>query len=314
MKTRLTELLGITYPIIQGPMAWVSESTLAAAVAKAGGTGVIACGGREEAWVREEIENVRELTDKPFGINVALLAANKEEMIRVACSEKVPFVTLGAGNPVPYIEQLKNAGIKVFCVVPNLKLSKRVEERGADGIIIEGMEAGGHIGTLTTMALLTQVLPEIKIPVVAAGGIADGRGAAAALLMGAVGVQMGTRFLASEEAKVHPRFKKRLIEAVDTDSVVTGYSRGAGVRSLRNTFTEKYLALERAGAPIEEMDKLATGTNRLSSVEGDIENGAVQAGQSLTVIKEILPVKQIIKEIMEEAVLLLKNAPLLAQE
>ncbi|MBZ4654090.1 MAG: 2-nitropropane dioxygenase [Peptococcaceae bacterium] len=313
MKTRLTELLGIEYPIIQGGMAWISEATLAGAVSQAGGAGVIATGGRDIAWVREEIRKVKAMTDKPFGVNIALLWKNKEEIIDVVCEEGVSFVTLGAGNPVPYIEKLHKAGIKVLPVIPNVKLAKRVEENGADAIIIEGMEAGGHIGTLTTMALMTQVIPAVKIPVVVAGGIVDGRGLAAALIMGGEGIQMGTRFLASKECQAHPNFKKRLLEAVDTDSVVTGYSRGHGVRGLKNEFTEKYLALERAGAPQEELDRLATGTNRLAAVEGDVVNGLVQAGQSLTPITKILPVQEIIETIVREAREILLNAPKLVK-
>lgn len=313
MKTRLTELLGIEYPIIQGGMAWISEATLAGAVSQAGGAGVIATGGRDVAWVREEIRKVKAMTKKPFGVNITLLWKNKEEIINVVCEEGVSFVTLGAGNPVPYIAKLHQAGIKVLPVIPNVKLAKRVEENGADAIIIEGMEAGGHIGTLTTMALMTQVIPAVKIPVVVAGGIVDGRGLAAALIMGGEGVQMGTRFLASQECQVHPNFKKRLLEAVDTDSVVTGYSRGHGVRGLKNEFTEKYLALERSGAPQEVLDRLATGTNRLAAVEGDIVNGLVQAGQSLTPITEILPVQEIMETIIKEAREILLNAPKLVR-
>lgn len=313
MKTRLTELLNIKYPVIQGPMAWVSESRLAIAVAEAGGIGIIASGGRDSSWVREEIRAVRKATAKPFGVNVTLLAENKEELIETAVNEKVPLITLGAGNPLPYIEMIKRAGIKVFCVVPNLKLAKRVEQNGVDAVIIEGMESGGHIGSLTTMALMTQVIPEVKIPVIVAGGIADGRGMAAALLMGASGIQMGTAFLVSEECQVHPNLKEKILGAIDTDSVATGLSRGSAARGIKNAFTEQYLALERSGAPQTELDKFASGRNRLASVQGDVENGSVQAGQSLTVLKEIKPVKRIIEDIVQEAVENLKKAPTLVQ-
>ncbi|MZP31100.1 enoyl-[acyl-carrier-protein] reductase FabK [Heliobacterium undosum] len=298
MKTKLTALLGIQYPVIQGGMAWVSEANLTAAVSNAGGAGIIATGGRPTEWVREEIRKARSLTDKPFGVNIMLMAPNKDEIVEVVCEEKVAFVTLGAGNPVPFFEKLKSAGIKVIPVVPSVKLAKRVEAAGADAVVIEGMEAGGHIGTLTTMALLTNVIPEMNIPVIAAGGIADGRGIAAALLMGASGVQMGSRFLLAEECALHPNAKKRIIEAVDTDSIVTGYSRGHGVRGLRNRMTEKYLELERTGAPQGELDKLAIGTNKMAAIEGDIENGLVQVGQSLHPLKEIKPTQAIMDELM----------------
>lgn len=309
METKLTKLLGITYPIIQGGMAWVSEATLTAAVSNAGGAGVIATGGRTADYVREEIRKTKSLTDKPFGVNVMLMAPNKDEVVDVICEEKVAFVTLGAGNPVPFFEKFHQAGIKAIPVVPSVKLAKRVESAGADAIVIEGMEAGGHIGTLTTMALLTNVIPEIAIPVIAAGGIVDGRGVAAALLMGASGVQMGSRFLLAEECKMHPNAKQRIIEANDTDSVVTGYSRGHGVRGLKCKFTDTFLELERTGAPDETLNNLATGTNKLAAVDGDTENGLVQVGQSLNRLREIKPAQQIVEELMHAATKLLSSAP-----
>lgn len=313
MKTKLTELLGIKYPVIQGAMAWVSESKLAIAVAEAGGAGVIACGGRDVAWTQAEIRAVKKVSNKPFGINVPLMAPNAADIINLAIAEKVPFITLGAGNPVPYIEMIKKAGIVIICVVPNLKLAKRVEASGADAIIIEGMEAGGHIGTLTSMALMTQIIPEVNLPVIAAGGIADGRGMAAALLMGADGIQMGTAFMVAEECQVHLDFKKKLLSAIDTDSVVTGYGSSHAVRCLKNSFTEKYLQLMMNCAPQEELDRLATGTSRLAPVEGDVDNGAVHAGQSLTVLKEIRTTQVIIEEIVKEAENVLMKAPNLVQ-
>lgn len=301
MKTKLTKLLGIEYPIIQGGMAWVSDSKLAAAVSNAGAAGIIGSGGRSTDWVREEIRNAKKLTDKPFGVNIMLMAPNKDEIVDVICEEKVAFVTLGAGNPVPYFEKFKAAGIKSIPVVPNVKLAQRVEKSGADAIVIEGMEAGGHIGTLTTMALMTNVIPKINIPVVVAGGIADGRGMAAALIMGAAGVQMGSRFILTEECPMHINAKQRIIAATDTDSVVTGYSRGHGVRGLKSKFTDKFLELERAGAPQSELDALATGTNKLAAVDGDVENGLVQVGQSLNVLNDIKPAKDVIEEIVAQA-------------
>lgn len=301
MNTKLTQLLDIKYPLIQGAMAWISDAKLAAAVSIAGGAGIIAAGGREPAWVREQIRAAKALTDRPFGVNVQLMAANKDEIVNVICEEKVAFVTLGAGNPVPMFKQLTSAGIKKIPVVPNIKLAKRVQDNGADAIVVEGMEAGGHIGVLTTMALMTQVIPLVDIPVIVAGGFADGRGVAAALVMGAAGVQMGTRFLLAEECSVHPKFKQKLIAAVDTDTVVTGLSTGHTVRGIKNSFTEKFIALEHKCTPVAELDRLATGTNRLAAVEGDVENGMVQAGQSLMPLQKIEPTQQIVEQIMNEA-------------
>lgn len=312
MQTRLTALLGIKYPIIQGGMAWISESRLTSAVSNAGGAGIIACAGRDPEWIRDEIHQTKSLTNKPFGVNVSLLHPKKDEIIEMICREKISFVTLSAGSPVPYIAKLKEAGIIVLAVVPNLKLAQRVEQSGADAVIVEGMESGGHIGALTTMALLTNVIPEVKIPVVAAGGIADGRGIAAALVMGAAGVQLGSLFLLAEECVVHPKFQEMIIKATDTDSVVTGFTRGRGVRALKNSFTDKYLEWERSGVSTEELDRLATGTNRLGAVDGDVENGVVQVGQSLNALKEIRPAREIIKRLAAETRLCLKTAGELA--
>lgn len=309
MRTRLTTLLGIEYPILQGAMAWVSGARLAAAVSEAGGAGIIAAGGRDREWVRTEIRLAKSLTAKPFGVNVPLLAPNKDELIEAICEEKVAFVTLGAGNPVPFFDTFAQAGIMKIPVVPNARLAQRVEASGADAIVIEGMEAGGHIGVLTTMALMTQVIPLVSVPVVAAGGFADGRGLAAALVMGAAGVQLGTRFMVAEECEVHPNFKERLLAAVDTDTVVTGATIGHGVRGLKNAFTEKFLALERTGTAAEELNRLAAGTNRLAAVEGDVDNGMVQAGQSLLPLVKVEPVREIIAATVAEARKVLAAAP-----
>jgi enoyl-[acyl-carrier protein] reductase II len=308
MSARLLKLLNIKYPIIQGGMAWVSDGKLAAAVSAAGGAGIIAAGGREVDWVKEQIRLAKSLTDRPFGVNVQLMAANKEEIVETICREKVAFVTLGAGNPVPFFEKFSQAGIVKIPVVPNVKLAKRVQDAGADALVVEGMEAGGHIGNLTTMALMTQVLPKIEIPVVVAGGFADGRGLAAALIMGAAAIQMGTRFLVAEECSVHPNFKQKLLQAVDTDTVVTGLSFGHAVRGVKNKFTEQFLKLERACTAEEELVRLATGTNRLAAVEGDVENGMVQAGQSLLPLTKIEPAREIIENIMKETRQILAGA------
>lgn len=231
-----------------------------------------------------------------------LMAPNKDEILKVICEEKPNFVTLGAGNPVPFIEPLHAAGIKVVPVVPNVKLAKRIEANKADAIVVEGMEAGGHIGVLTTMALMTQVIPEVKIPVVMAGGFADGRGLAAAMLMGAAGVQIGTRFLVAEECPVHDNMKQKLIEAVDTDTIVTGQTIKSAVRGIKNKFSLEYQELEFSGkATKEELLQKATGTNKLAAVDGDTENGMMQAGQSLTPLKKVEPMADIIEGIMKEA-------------
>ena len=302
MAKLITEVLGIKYPIIQGGMAWISDAKLAAAVSNAGGAGIISCGGRTTEYVREEIRKAKQLTDKPFGVNVMLMAPNKDEIVDVICEEKPAFVTLGAGNPVPYFAKLKEAGIKVIPVIPNVKLAKRVAAAGADAMVAEGMEAGGHIGVLTTMALMTQVIPEVDIPVVMAGGFGDGRGLAAALLMGASGIQMGTRFLVAEECSVHENMKEKLIEAVDTDTIVTGLTLGGAVRGIKNKFSTEFVQKENEGkTPKDELIRMATGTNKLAAVDGDTENGMMQAGQSLTVLQKVEPVVTIIEDIMKQA-------------
>ncbi len=306
MDTKLTRLLGIKYPIIQGAMAWVSDSELVAAVANAGGTGVIATGGRDIEWVREEIKKTKTLTDKPFGVNIVLSDDTANEKKRVIIEEGVSFVTTGAGNPVPHISDFHRAGIKIIPVVPNLKLAKRVEDAGADAIVVEGMEAGGHIGKLTTMALMTQVLPEIEIPVIVAGGIVEARGFAAALLMGADGVQMGTRFYASMECSAHINAKNAIVMATDTDTETTG-RRGHLVRGIRNKMTDKYHEMLNSGASEEELRELIVGTSKRAPQEGDVDWGFVQAGESLSQIKSILSCKEIVNSIVLEAEKLLKG-------
>lgn len=302
MKTKLTELLGIKYPVIQGGMAWTSDANLAAAVSNAGGAGIIGSGGRTVEWTRDEVRKAKGLTDKPFGVNVMLMAPNIAEIIEMLCEEKVAFVTLGAGNPVPHIATFHAAGIKVIPVVPSVKLAKRIEAAGADAMVVEGMEAGGHIGKQTTMALMENVLPVVQsIPVLVAGGISDGRALAAALLMGAEGVQMGSRFLLTTECPAHPAAKEAIVKATDTDSVATGYSRNLGVRCLANAFTDAYTAKEIAGAPKEELMQMGTGTNRKGILEGDTVNGTVMCGQSLNVLNDVLPCKDVMERIIAEA-------------
>jgi enoyl-[acyl-carrier protein] reductase II len=306
---KFTSLLGIKYPVIQGGMAWTSDANLAAAVSNAGGAGIIGSGGRTTEWVQEEITKAKTLTKKPFGVNIMLMAPNVKEIVEVVCKNKVAFVTTGAGNPVPFIAQLHAAGVKVIPVVPNLKLAQRIAGAGADAMVIEGLEGGGHIGTQTTMALMTNVLREhFKIPVLVAGGIADGRGIAAALLMGADGVQMGTRFLITKESPAHEKAKEAVVKATDTDSAVTGFSRGRGVRCLKNEFTAAYSAKEVAGVPNEELDKFATGTNKLGIKDGDLVHGTVMCGQSLNAITDIPTCAEVMERIISEAKATLKKA------
>ncbi len=309
MNTKLTTLLGIKYPILQGAMAWTSEHKLVAAVANAGCAGAIASGGRTAEWVRHEIIEARKLTDKPIGVNLMLMANNIDEIMEVIVDLKPEFVTLGAGNPVPYIEPLHAAGIKVIPIIPNVKLAKRVADKGVDAIVIEGQEAGGHIGTQGTMALAENVIPEVDIPVVLAGAIVDGRGLAAALTMGAAGVQMGSRFIMTDECQMHPHCKEAIRQATDTDSAVTGLTSGhGGVRGLKNEFTQNYLALEFSCAPKEKLTALSVGTNQKAAIDGDIVHGLVQVGQGLNRLTDIRPVKEVVDTIVAEAIDAIKKA------
>lgn len=319
MKTRVTEILEITYPILQGAMAWISDCHLAAAVSNAGGAGIIATGGQTENWIREQIREAKRLTSRPFGVNLGLAipADDLYAMIRAICEEKPAFVTVGAGNPVPFIETFHASKIKVVGIIPNTRLAKKVEAAGIDLIVVEGTEAGGRIGKLTTMALLENVLPEVKLPVLAAGGIVDGRGMAAAMIMGAEGIQMGTRFLASKECIVHPQYKDEILKAGDEQSVSIGLSRNKGLRGLKSPFTERYTQMENSGVSTEELSLLVAGISEKVAKEGlgaDGMNGMVQCGQAVGPVKEILSVKEIIERTAEEAEQLLKNAYRLAAE
>lgn len=301
MKTKITELLGIEYPIFQGGMAWVAEHNLAAAVSNAGGLGILAAASAPPEIVREEIRLTKELTDKPFGVNVMLMNPNAEEVSDIVIEEGVKVVTTGAGNPAKYINKWKEAGIVVIPVVASSAMAKLMERSGADVVIAEGMESGGHIGSLTTMALVPQVVDAVSIPVIAAGGIFDGRGFAAAKMLGAEGVQMGTRFVAAAESQVHENYKERLIKANDIDTVITGASTGHPVRSLRNKMTREYSKLENSGATLEELEYLTLGSLRKAVKEGDVINGTVMAGQIAGLIKEVQTCDEIIEEIMKEA-------------
>lgn len=297
MKT-ICELLNISYPIFQGGMAWVANHSIAAAVSNAGGLGIIAAGHAPADWVREEIKACKQKTDKPFGVNVMLLSPYVEEVVQVILEEKVAVVTTGAGNPGKYIDALKAANVKVIPVVPSVALAKRMERCGADAVIAEGCESGGHIGELTTMALVPQVVDAVNIPVIAAGGIADGRGMAAAFMLGAQGVQIGTRFLVAKECDIPASYKERVIKASDIDAVVTGRSTGHPVRSLRNQLTREFQKLEKEGASKAELDKLGVGALRRAAVEGDVQNGSVLAGQISGMITKEQTAEEMIQEIM----------------
>lgn len=301
MKTEITELLGIKYPIIQGGMAWVAEHNLAAAVSNAGGLGIIGAASAPPEIVREEVKKCKELTDKPFGVNVMLLNPNADEVAEIIVEEGVKVVTTGAGSPSKYMKMWKEAGVVVIPVVASVAMAKMMERAGASAVVAEGMESGGHIGSITTMALLPQVVDAVSIPVIGAGGIADGRGFAAAMMLGAKGVQMGTRFVVADESIVHDNYKDKLVKASDIDSEVTGMSTGHPVRCIRNKMTREYLKLEKEGADFMELEKLTLGTLRNAVIDGDVVNGTVMAGQIAGLVQKRQSCKEIIEEIMNEA-------------
>ena len=307
MKTRVTALLGSEYPIIQGGMAWVAEHNLAAAVSEAGGLGLIGGANAPGEVVREEIRKARELTDKPFGVNVMLMSPFADDVAKVVVEEGIKVVTTGAGNPGKYMEMWKNAGIKVIPVVASVALARMMEKGGADAVVAEGTESGGHIGDQTTMSLVPQVADAVSIPVIAAGGIADGRGIAAAFMLGAEAVQMGTRFVVAKESIVHQNYKDRIIKAKDIDSAVTGRSHGHPIRSLRNQMTREYLKMEQEGRPFEELEYLTMGTLRKAVMEGDVMHGTVMAGQIAGMVKKEQTCKEMITEMTAEAEKLLSG-------
>ncbi|HHX80489.1 MAG TPA: enoyl-[acyl-carrier-protein] reductase FabK [Acholeplasmataceae bacterium] len=297
----ICELLKIKYPVIQGGMANIADHRLASAVSNSGGLGVIAAGGNTPEWVRKEIRKCRENTPHNFGVNIMLMSPYAGEIAQVVIEEKVPVVITGAGNPSPYIKAWKQAGIIVIPVIPSVALAKRMERAGADAVVAEGTEAGGHIGELTTMALIPQVANAVKIPVIAAGGIADKRGVVAAFALGAIGVQVGTVILTSEECPIHVNYKARIIEAKDTDTIVTGRKTGAPVRVLKNIMAREYLKLSEAGASLEELEKLTLGSLKKAVIDGDLDRGSFMAGQISGLIKEIKPLKQIFEEMFLDA-------------
>ncbi|EOS77581.1 enoyl-[acyl carrier protein] reductase II [Lachnospiraceae bacterium 10-1] len=305
MQTRITKLLEIEYPIIQGGMAWVAEHHLAAAVSEAGGLGIIGAASAPAEVVREEIRKAKKLTDKPIGVNIMLMNPNAPEVARVVLEEGVKVVTTGAGNPAKFIKDFKEAGVKVIPVVASVAMAKMMERCGADAVVAEGTESGGHIGSATTMCLVPQVADAVQIPVIAAGGIGDGRGFAAAFMLGAEAVQMGTRFVVAKESIVHKNYKEKIVKAKDIDSEVTGRSTGHPVRQIRNQMSREYLRLEKEGAGLEELEQLTLGSLRRAVMDGDVVNGTLMAGQIAGLVKREQTCKEMIEEIMQEAEALL---------
>jgi enoyl-[acyl-carrier protein] reductase II len=295
----ITELLGTKYPIIQGGMANIANAVLASAVSNAGGLGLIGAGGYDAAWVRNEIQKCKTLTDKPFGVNIMLMSPHAKDIAQVVIEEGVKIVTTGAGSPGIYIPAWKAAGIKVIPVVPSVALAIRMERAGVDAVIAEGTESGGHIGELTTMALIPQVADAVSIPVIAAGGIADQRGVLAAFALGAKGVQVGTVLLATKECPIHDNYKQIVVDAKDTDTVVTGRGTGAPVRVLKNKMAVEYLRIAEQGVPLAELEKLTLGSLRRAVFDGDVDRGSFMAGQISGLIKEIKPIQQVLSELFD---------------
>ena len=309
IHTDVCDRIGIEYPIFQGGMAWVSEHVLAAAVSNAGGLGIISAMNAPGEYLRKEIRACREMTDRPFGVNVMLMSPHAPEVAKVILEEKVPVVTTGAGLPGVYMKEWVPAGIKVVPVVPSVAIAKRVAREGATAVIAEGCESGGHVGELTTMALVPQVVDAVDVPVLAAGGIADGRGIAAAFMLGARGVQVGTRFLCATECQVHPNYKKKILAARDIDTVVTGKRLGHPVRCLKNPFARAFGQMEyNSSITNEEIEAFGAGSLRKAAVEGDMENGSIMAGQIAALVKEEQPAARIIREMFAQAEQLLAEA------
>ncbi len=308
MKTKITELLGCEYPIIQGGMAWIAESNLASSVSNAGGVGIIAGGSAPIDYLREQIRACKSMTDKPFGVNIMLMSPNADDLAQLIIDEKVPVVTTGAGNPGKYMSAWKENGIKVIPVIPSVALAKRMERAGADAVVAEGTESGGHIGEITTMCLVPQVADALNIPVIAAGGIADGRGIAASFMLGAEGVQVGTRFLASEECRINPTYKELVLKAKDTDSVVTGRYTGHPCRGVKTKFSKMLASGEKEGTLTpDEFENLTLGSLRKAVQDGNLDEGSFLCGAIAGLIKEVKPCSEIIKEMFEQAEKLLNK-------
>ncbi|EHL06245.1 putative enoyl-[acyl-carrier-protein] reductase II [Desulfitobacterium hafniense DP7] len=301
IKTKLCDLIGIEYPIFQGGMAWTATGELAAAVSEAGGLGIIGAGQAPADWLRQEIHKIKKVTDKPYGVNVMLMSPFVEDVMQVIVEERVPVITTGAGNPGKYIPMLKEVGTKIIPVVASVALARRLEKAGVDALIAEGMESGGHIGEISTLPLVPQVVDAVSIPVIAAGGIYDGRGMVAALALGAEGVQMGTRFMCAEECTISPKVKEMILKAKDRDTVVTGRSTGHPVRCLGNKLTREFEQLEKEGTDPEVLEKMGAGKLRLAMVEGDTQNGSVMSGQIAGAVQKIEPAAGIIQDVMQGA-------------
>ena len=308
IKTQLCDMMGIRYPLFQGGMAHISDARLAAAVSEAGGLGILSAASGDVAKVSDEIDKIRTLTDRPFGVNIMLLGKNVEELAALIAEKKVPVVTTGAGTPGKYIPMWKDAGVKVIPVVPSCAVAKLAARAGADAVIAEGGESGGHVGDLTTMALVPQVCDAVNIPVIAAGGLYDGRSVAASLMLGACGVQLGTRFLTAVECSISAEYKKRVLEAKDTSTIVTGKRLGHPVRSLKSPFSKRYFAAEYSSISDEELEQMAVGTLRAAVVDGDPENGCFLAGQISGMVNREQTCKDIIEEIFEQTEKVLKGA------
>lgn len=301
IKTRLCDLIGIEYPIFQGGMAWTATGELAAAVSEAGGLGIIGAGQAPADWLRQEIHKIKKVTNKPYGVNVMLMSPFVEDVMQVIVEERVPVITTGAGNPGKYIPMLKEVGTKIIPVVASVALARRLEKAGVDALIAEGMESGGHIGEISTLPLVPQVVDAVSIPVIAAGGIYDGRGMVAALALGAEGVQMGTRFMCAEECTISSKVKEMILKAKDRDTVVTGRSTGHPVRCLGNKLTREFEQLEKEGTDPEVLEKMGAGKLRLAMVEGDTQNGSVMSGQIAGAVQKIEPAATIIQDVMQGA-------------
>ena len=308
IRTDLCDLLDIKYPVFQGGMAWIADGRLAAAVSNGGGLGIIAAGNAPSEYVIEQIHIARSITDRPFGVNIMLMSPYVDDVAKVVTNEKVSVVTTGAGNPSKYMEMWRNAGIKVIPVVASVGMTKLVTRLGASAVIAEGGESGGHVGELTTMVLVPQVCDATNLPVIAAGGIADGRGVAAAFMLGACGVQMGTRFLCADERSIHPVYKEKIIKATDLCTMVTGKRLGHPVRSLRTAFARNYEKAEYGGMPDDELEKLGAGSLRNAVVDGDSENGCFLSGQIAAMVKKMQPAADIVKDVIDEAELILEGA------
>lgn len=307
MYADICKVLGIKYPIIQGAMAWISDADLVAAVSNAGGLGVLATGHLDGEGCRREIRRLKEMTDKPYAVNVMLLSPFVEQIVEVICEEKVPIVTTGAGSPGKYMKKFKEAGVKVIPVVPSVAMAKMMVKDGVDALIAEGTESGGHVGKTTTMALVPQVVDAVGVPVIAAGGIADGRGIAAAYMLGASGVQIGTRFLVAKECNVHPNYKAKIIKAKDIDTTTTGNSTGHPVRVIKNKMARAYEALEKKNASAEELEELGRGALKKAVVDGDVDNGSVMSGQIAGLVKKEQTCKEIIEEMYGEFIQIMKH-------